>query len=145
MSNALSIAEFVFPEDWAIVGTQDILRNCPGAMKIGPFGSQLKRESFVAKGYKVYGQENVFCNDFEMGERYIQPSHFQNLRSCEIKPGDFLISMMGTVGRCAVAPADLEPGIMDSHLLRIQIDEAKFAKSFLSYLVLDVSDVLHSY
>ena len=31
--------------------------------------------------------------------------------------------MMGTVGDCVIVPENIELGIMDSHLLRIQVDE----------------------
>ena len=103
-----------------------------GAMKIGPFGSQLRKEEMVEHGVKVYGQENVIADDWTVGERRISASKFRALSSCELRPGDLVVSMMGTVGKCAVFPADAERGIMDSHLLRIQpnlalVDMAYFA------------------
>lgn len=89
-------------------------------MKIGPFGSQLRREEMVERGVKVYGQENVIANDWTLGDRRISSSKHSALSSCELEPGDVVISMMGTAGKCAIFPATAEPGIMDSHLLRVQ-------------------------
>lgn len=89
-------------------------------MKIGPFGSQLRKEEMVEHGLKVYGQENVISDDWTLGERRISLSKFRALSSCELEPGDLVVSMMGTAGKCAVFPGDAERGIMDSHLLRIQ-------------------------
>ena len=35
------------------------------SLKTGPFGSSLKKEFYVQKGYKIYGQEQVIADDFE--------------------------------------------------------------------------------
>jgi type I restriction enzyme S subunit len=40
--------------------------------------------------------------------------------------------MMGTIGASTVFPADAEIGIMDSHLLRIQVKENLISPNFLS-------------
>jgi type I restriction enzyme S subunit len=59
------------------------------------------------------------------------------LQSCQLHGGDIVVSMMGTVGKCAIIPEGIEPGIMDSHLLRLQIDAKKFSKNFLRHLISD--------
>lgn len=123
------------PVEWVSINTEEILLDKKGAIKIGPFGSQLKKNILVDKGVKVYGQENVFQNDFSIGDRYITSDKFDELRTCELKSGDIIISMMGTVGKCVIAPDNIEKGIMDSHLLRLQIDAKKFCKEFLMQLV----------
>ena len=107
----------VIPKDWRSASIPDVVMQVSDAIKIGPFGSSLKKEYLTKDGYKVYGQENVFTNDMTVGDRYIDTARFKQLRSCEVLSGDFLISMMGTVGKCIVVPEALEPGIMDSHLL----------------------------
>lgn len=122
------------PEDWSIKTTEDILLRERGSLKIGPFGSQLKREYFTSKGYKVYGQENVFKSDFSIGQRYINKERFEFLKSCELKENDLLISMMGTIGQAAIAPKGIEDGIIDSHLIRLRVDESVFDRRFLLYL-----------
>lgn len=92
-------------------------------MKIGPFGSALKKEYFVEKGVKVYAQENVFTGDFSIGNYYITEEKYKELQSCELNQGDLVISMMGTIGACAIFPKTAEKGIMNSHLLRLQFSE----------------------
>ena len=69
-----------------------------------------------------------------IGERFINEERFIKLKSCEICSGDFLISMMGTVGKCMVVPEGIEKGIMDSHLLRLRLDDSKIDSSVLTYL-----------
>ena len=101
------------------------------SIKIGPFGSQLKKELLTRSGYKVYGQENVYENNFEIGNRYISKQHFMDLKSCELLPGDFVISMMGTIGKCAIVPNNIEQGIIDSHLIRIRLNNEVIEPQFL--------------
>lgn len=123
------------PVDWEVVSTLDIIKKGPRAIKIGPFGSQLKKEYFVQSGYKVYGQENVFKNDFMLGNRRLDKRRFEMLSSFQLHPGDVVITMMGTIGMCAIVPESIEPGIMDSHLLRLKVDENQYSKKLLVQLI----------
>lgn len=102
-----------------------------GSIKIGPFGSQLRKDEMVDDGVKVYGQENLIMEDWTAGDRRISKSKYLSLRSCELVPGDVVVTMMGTVGRCAVFPENAEPGIMDSHLLRIQSNSTLIDRQYL--------------
>ncbi|GAB1037686.1 restriction endonuclease subunit S [Shewanella algae] len=113
------------PEDWECRLIPEIAVKGPASIKIGPFGSALKKEYLLKTGYKVYGQENVYEKDMSVGNRYISYAHYVQLKSCSIQGGDFLISMMGTVGKCFVVPPEVEQGIMDSHLLRLRLDASK--------------------
>ncbi len=61
----------------------------------------------------------------EIGERYISRDHYIQLKSCKIEKGDFLIFIMGTIGKCFIAPSETKEGIMDSHLLRLKLDPNK--------------------
>ena len=103
---------YVLPEACSATTLRRRLRPYDG-IKIGPFGSQLKLEGMVATGYKVYGQANVIAADFERGNKHIDVSKFRELQSCEVRPGDLLITMMGTSGRCARVPEGAPAGIMD--------------------------------
>ena len=46
-----------------------------------------------------------------------------------------MISMMGTIGHCSIIPDNIEKGIMDSHLLRISIDEQKYHRAFCKLII----------
>jgi type I restriction enzyme S subunit len=109
------------PEHWKVKRVRHLLRQSYDGLKIGPFGSQLTSQMLVPSGYKVFGQENVIANDFTLGERFITEEKLNELAVYEIKSGDILITMMGTSGRCAIVPDNLEIGIMDSHLLRMRV------------------------
>ncbi|MDW7777062.1 MAG: restriction endonuclease subunit S [Methanosarcinales archaeon] len=121
----------IIPEDYFVEHVNYFLLDKKGAIKIGPFGSQLKKEKFVKNGIKVYGQENIFLNDFNFGDRHITDVHFQRLKSCELHSGDFVISTMGTIGKCAIMPQNMEKGIMDSHMIRMQLNDSKIIPEYL--------------
>lgn len=120
------------PTDWMICQIPFLLLK-RGGIKIGPFGSQLKKELLVKEGFKVYGQENIYEKDFEIGIRFINSEHFVRLKSCEIKSGDFIISMMGTIGKTMIVPENIQKGIMDSHLLRLRFNESLIFPTLLQH------------
>lgn len=123
MTNVPNLRFPEFKDNWKMVTVPEMLRENKGAIKIGPFGSALKKEYYVDQGIKVYAQENVFNKNFDIGHYYITDEKYQSLKSCELEPGDLVVSMMGTIGSCAIFPSDAEKGIMNSHLLRLQFKE----------------------
>lgn len=121
---------------WIECPITEVLR--PNGIKIGPFGSQLKKEMLLSDGvYRVYGQENVYEHDFNLGDRFLTREHFNRLKSCEILPGDFVMSTMGTIGKCAIVPSTIQRGIMDSHLIRLRFDEKKVRSDYILQLFCD--------
>lgn len=125
-----------FTDDWERRKVTDLLKTTKGSMKIGPFGSALKKEYYVNTGVKVYAQENIFEEDFTIGDYYITPAKYEELKSCELRPGDLVISMMGTIGACAIFPSNAEKGIMNSHLLRLQFKDG-IIPEFIKLLLQD--------
>jgi type I restriction enzyme S subunit len=106
---------------WPVRRLEELAIPETGAIKIGPFGSQLKREELVDDGVHVVGIENVLARKFDgLGQRFITREKYHTLRSVEVRPGDVVITMMGTVGEVAVVPPETSTSIMDSHLLRFR-------------------------
>ena len=126
------------PEKWQDVKISDLALSHKGAIKIGPFGSQLKQDEMVSEGIRVLGQENIIANNFKLGKRYISIAKFQQLKSCQVFPGDVLVSMMGTIGLSRIVPDGFETAIMDSHLIRIQVNPNIVDKDYFC-------KVLHEY
>ena len=123
------------PYDWEFVSIEEIVSNEKGSIRMGPFGSQLKKSELVENGpIKVYGQENVMKNDFTLGNRFITVEKFKKLQGFEILPGDVLLTMMGSVGFATVFPKDAQRGIMDSHLLRIRVNLEKILPEYMALL-----------
>ncbi|PGS99420.1 restriction endonuclease subunit S [Bacillus cereus] len=122
------------PEEWESVKITDIAENEKNAVKPGPFGSSLKKESYVKFGYKVYGQEQVIANDFTIGDYYIDNKKYEELNSFKVKPFDLLISLVGTFGKIAVMPErNFKPGIINPRLLKVTFDKSKANVYFYKY------------
>ncbi|MBL0163848.1 MAG: restriction endonuclease subunit S [Xanthomonadales bacterium] len=104
-------------------------------VKAGPFGSSLKKEDYTAKGYRIYGQEQVIAGRFDIGDYYIGERKYQQLKSCAVAEGDLLVSLVGSFGKVLVVPAGIEPGIINPRLLKITPDETLLSSMFLSHLL----------
>lgn len=124
----------IIPEIWNCLKIEQIVFDKKKSIKIGPFGSALSKKEMIKSGYKVYGQENIFKNNFNIGKYFISKKKYEKLKSCNLSPGDVVISMMGTIGNASVVPSNIEEGIMDSHLMKITVDRKKISPYFLVLL-----------
>ena len=126
--------ELELPQGWITALLPDVVKNEKSAIKRGPFGSHLKKEFFVKSGYKVYEQQHAINNDFTLGRYYINEEKFQELKNFEVKEDDIIISCSGTIGKIAVAPKNIEKGIINQALLKISLNEDIMPREFFKYL-----------
>jgi type I restriction enzyme S subunit len=123
------------PEGWRLVNVEELSDGSKHAMKAGPFGSSLKKEYYVPKGYKIYGQEQVIRGDPHFGDYYIDEERYQQLKSNAVKPGDVLISLVGTIGKVLILPENIEPGIINPRLVKLSFDknliDSKYFKIYM--------------
>jgi len=129
------------PEHWKLVPTKFVIKARPGAIKTGPFGSQLLSSEMLSGTVKVYNQRSVLDRDFEAGENYISEEKYEELRAFTVYPNDILITTRGTIGHCAIVPTGAEQGILHPCLIRIQADERKVLIEYLSLLIQDGTTV----
>jgi type I restriction enzyme S subunit len=132
-------------EDWRIINEyknewdygvwSDILNPGKDSFKRGPFGSSLKKDMFVDKGYKVYEQYCPINDDCSYARYYVTPEKFEEMRAFEVLESDFLISCSGvSLGRITQVPKNSEKGIINQALLRVRIDLKKYNDDFFKIL-----------
>ena len=90
-------------------------------LRRGPFGSAIKKAFFVESGYKVYEQGNAINDDCKRGHYYISEEKYNELSSFQLRPGDFIVSCSGTIGKIAQLPANAEAGVINQALMRIRL------------------------
>ena len=105
------------PEDWDIKTLADIC--IPQGIVRGPFGGTLKKEMFVASGFKVYEQQNVIHKNYEIGSYFIDQTKYAAMHRFSISTNDFIVSCSGTIGRIFQIPPDAPPGVINQALLKL--------------------------
>jgi type I restriction enzyme S subunit len=115
------LPELPYGWEWSNIDT--LAESIPYAIKAGPFGSALKKEFYVPQGYKIYGQEQVIRNDPYYGDYYINKERYETLKSCAIKPGDVLVSLVGTIGKVLILPENIEAGIINPRLVKFSLEK----------------------
>lgn len=130
------------PKHWIVKRIKNIICNDKDGIKIGPFGSALSNKTISNGSYNIYGQANLVNNDFSYTKNTINEKTFYSLKSYQVLPNDICLSMMGTIGKCKIVPTNINPGIMDSHLIKIRLDEVQMLSKFFEYVYdKDLSDV----
>lgn len=121
------------PDGWQWVKFDKISEHDQYAIKAGPFGSALKKEHYSKTGYKVYGQEQVISGDPYYGDYFIPEKKYKELITCRIKPGDILISLVGTVGKVLLLPNDCPQGIINPRLIKVSANTKYYNPNFFKY------------
>jgi type I restriction enzyme S subunit len=118
---------------WNRAPIGSLLANAPNNIRTGPFGSDLLVSEFVDKGVSVLGIDNTVDNRFGWQERrYITEKKYETLSRYTVRPGDVIVTIMGTVGRTAVIPPDIGPAISTKHLVTITPDINRIVPEYLA-------------
>lgn len=128
---------------WPILNLEKIAAPRAGSMRTGPFGSDLKHSEFTGIGIPVLGIDNVVTNSFSWAQRrYISQQKYESLKRYQVFPGDVLVTIMGTIGRSAIVPDDIETAITTKHLAAISVNRDIIHPEYLSNTIHRHPDVI---
>ena len=124
--------EFDIPKNWEWIRVSNI-----GVYKKGPFGSKLTKSLFVPKSkntVKVFEQKNAIKKDASLGNYYITEEYYNSeMKGFSVEPGDIIVSCAGTIGETYVLPNNIEKGIINQALMRMNIVDSINLDFFLYY------------
>lgn len=135
-----SFPEFENQKEWKDVKLIDVTdKKKKWNFTGGPFGSNLKSSDYVEEngGVRIIQLQNIgdgeFKNDYKI---YTSKEKADELLSCNIYPGDIIMSKMGDpVGRACLIPDYHNRYVMSSDGIRIAVDEDKYDKYFIYLLI----------
>jgi type I restriction enzyme, S subunit len=113
----------------------DVVSKQKGAVRNGPFGSQLLHEEFVGSGVAAIGTRDVLTNQFKLNSGwFVTEEKFLQFRRYQVHPGDILCTIVGgSIGRFCVAPKSIPLAFTTKHVQALTLDEDIADPSFTSY------------
>jgi len=130
------------PTHWKKMRIKHLLAAKKGAIKTGPFGSQLHSSEMMNSEVKVFNQKTVIEKNICSGENYVSLEKFEELKAFEVFKKDLLVTTRGTIGRCMEVPEHAERGILHPCLMRLQLDATQITNRFMEILIGDSGIVL---
>lgn len=124
-------------EDWRTFSLINLACNNRYSFTGGPFGSDLKAEDYTKSGVRIIQLQNigdgVFLDDYKL---YTSSKKADELRSCNIFPGDIILAKMGDpVARATIIPKDESRYLMASDGIRLEVDQTRFDVKFVCELI----------
>jgi type I restriction enzyme S subunit len=111
------------PKEWCFQPLENLLASVPNNLRSGPFGSALLKSELVEDGIPFLGIDNIHIEHFEdTFKRYVSESKFSELSKYAVRPKDVIITIMGTVGRTAVVPDNIDRALSSKHLWTMTFD-----------------------
>ncbi|MFI5394529.1 MAG: restriction endonuclease subunit S [Candidatus Binatia bacterium] len=127
----------LFDDDICWRRVQDAVSTRKGAVRSGPFGSQLLHEEFTTSGVAAIGTRDVRTNRFQLqGGWFVSPEKFEQFRRYQVFSGDVLCTIVGaSIGRFCVVPENAPLAFTTKHVQALTLDPAKAEPRFASMML----------
>jgi type I restriction enzyme, S subunit len=127
------ISEDSIPDTWRKVTLRETAAKEKYSFTGGPFGSNLKAEHYTEEGVRIIQLQNI--GDGHFNDKYkifTTEEKADELISCNIYPGDIILSKMGDpVARACFIPDSAPRFLMASDGIRLKVNTSEFDPFFL--------------
>jgi type I restriction enzyme S subunit len=130
--------EFKDSEEWVTTSLIDVAnKKTKWSFTGGPFGSNLKSSDYIYNGIRVIQLQNIGDGEFlDEYKIYTSVQKADELLSCNIYPGEIILSKMGDpVGRACLIPETSKRYVMCSDGIRLVVDEQRYSKYFIYSII----------
>lgn len=99
----------------------EIKASADSAIAIGPFGSRMKSDLYVANGVPVIRGNNIYDTRALVGDFvYVTSKTADGLRSSNVFPGDLFFPHRGAIGEMGIVPEDgAERYVLSTSLMKL--------------------------
>jgi type I restriction enzyme S subunit len=126
------------PKEWEIMPFIELAdKSIKNSFTGGPFGSDLKSEHYTDNGVRIIQLQNIgdgtfLNNDFV----YTSEEKAEQLKSCQILPGDIILAKMADpVARACIIPDLHNKYLMCSDGIRLKVDNTRFNTKYIFYSI----------
>jgi len=125
------------PVEWEVKRLFDTSSNEKYGFTGGPFGSDLKEDCYTDHGVRIIQLQNIGDGKFLDNYRIFTSEEKANeLRSCNIYPGDIIIAKMADpVARACIIPDIDDRYLMASDGIRLSVNEKEYDVDFILYTI----------
>lgn len=115
------------PRAWDVAPVGELLANVEPAMRSGPFGSELRKAELAPAGVPLLGIDNVQVDHFvRVYRRFVRTDQIGPLWRYAVRPGDVVVTIMGTVGRSCLVPHDIGQALSSKHIWTLTLDAQRY-------------------
>lgn len=122
-------------DEWRWLTVDQIKANDDRAIAIGPFGSRMKADAYVADGVPVIRGTNLsdtraFAGDFV----FVSEETADDLPACNVSAGDLVFPHRGAIGQVGIVPGDGSPRYMlSTSLMKLTCNQQIVDPQFVFY------------
>lgn len=120
--------------NWATCLLEEIASSDRGAIAIGPFGSRLKADAYVASGVRVIRGTNLNDGSGFSGEFVcISEGKASELGNANVRPLDLVFPHRGNIGSVGLVPDDGKRYVLSTSLMKVTFDTEKVDPRFMYF------------
>ena len=130
------ISQLTFSEgDWATLASA--VDDKPGAVRSGPFGSQLHHGEFVAEGIAAISTRDVQMNRLSLRSGwFVAPEKFDQFRRYQVFPGNLLCTIVGaSIGRFCAVPEGVPTAFTTKHIMALTLNQEISEPEYVSQIL----------